>query len=367
MAQKPVRKTAKPEATVGDLDLLRELSNAVAVSGDEGVVRRIVLDAIRDHVDQARVDALGNVLAVKKGASARRSARVLVAAHMDEVGFMIVDHDPDGTLRFELVGNIDDRVLLGKQVMIGPKRLPGVIGAMAVHLLPADRRNAVVKVSQMRIDLGADSKEAARNMVSIGERGTFAGQFEVLGGVSLRGKALDDRLGCATLVELLRNKARYDFDLHAVFTVQEEAGLRGAGVAAYAVDPSCAFVLDCAPAHDLPHSRGHENTQYNTRLDHGPVIYVADRRTISDSRLVRFLQSTAESAGLPYQIRQPGGGSTDAGAIHRTRKGVPTVSLSVPGRYLHTPAGLVRADDWRHTIKLMRLALESWTPKVLKR
>jgi endoglucanase len=155
--------------------------------------------------------------------------------------------------------------------------------------------------------------------------------------------------------------------LHAAFTVQEEVGLRGARVAGYAVEPTCAFALDCTPAADLPDSRGRENTLYNARLGHGPVIYRVDRSTISDERLVKYLQQTAEKASLPYQFRQPGGGGTDAGAIHLTREGVPSVSVSVPGRYLHSPAAIVRTEDWRNTLRLMQLALENWTPKVMKR
>ena len=354
---------ARPAAPSAD-DLLRQLSEAVAVSGDEGAVRRLILDAIAGSVDDVRVDALGNVLAVKKGAG--RGERLLVAAHMDEVGFMVTGIDSDGSLRFEIVGSIDERVLLGKPVLVGPKRLPGVIGAMPVHLVSADQRTAVVKATRMRIDIGADSEAAAKKLVKPGDRAGFASEFSVLG-PSFRGKALDDRLGCAALVELLRGPA-FHFDLHAAFTVQEEVGLRGAKVAAFATDPQAAFVLDCTPANDLPHSNEEkENTQYNTRLGLGPAIYVADRATISDQRLVAHLQRTAERAGLPYQLRQPGGGGTDAGAIHLAREGVPSVSLSVPGRYLHTPFSIARADDWRHAMALMRAALEAWTPAVLKR
>lgn len=353
-----------PKATIAELDLLRELSNTVAVSGDEGAVRRLVLEAIRDHVDETKVDALGNVRAIKKGTG--RGGRVLVAAHMDEVGFMITDHDSDGSLRFDIVGGIDERVLLGKPVLVGRRRLPGVIGLSPIHLLSANQRNAVVKAPQLRIDLGVDSGEAAKKLVKVGERGTFATAFAAVG-PSLRGKALDDRLGCATLIELLRGQRPFSFDLHAAFTVQEEVGLRGAKVAGYAADPLCAFVLDCTPAFDLPDSAGRENTQYNTRLGHGPAIYLADRATLSDERLIRYLRKTAEAAGIPHQLRQPGGGGTDAGAIHLTRGGVPSISVSVPGRYLHSPAALVRAEDWRNTIKLMRLALENFKPDVLKR
>lgn len=356
-----------PKATASEMDLLRELCHAIAVSGDEGAVRRIVLDAIRDHVDEVRVDALGNVLAVKRSKrSSQRTPRLLVAAHMDEVGFMLTGHESDGSLRFELVGGVEEHTLLGKPVLVGPKRLPGVIGAAPVHLLKDDRRNAVTKVSQMRIDIGVDSADAAKRWVKMGERGGFTTEFAVVG-PSLRGKALDNRLGCATLVELLRAPAVYDFDLHAAFTVQEEVGLRGARVVGYAVDPACAFVLDCTPARDLPSSDDRENTQYNSRLGLGPAIYISDRGMISNDRLVRYLQQTADAAGLPYQFRQPGGGGTDAGAIHLAREGVPTVSVSVPGRYPHSPVMLARTEDWRNTVKLMRLALENWTPQVLKR
>jgi len=356
-----------PKATASEMDLLRELCNAIAVSGDEGAVRRIVLDAIRDHVDEVKVDALGNVLAVKRSKrSSQRTPRLLVAAHMDEVGFMLTGHEPDGSLRFELVGGVEEHTLLGKPVLVGPKRLPGIIGAAPVHLLKDDRRNAVTKVSQMRIDIGVDSADAAKRWVKMGERGGFTTEFAVVG-PSLRGKALDNRLGCATLIEVLRAPAVYDFDLHAAFTVQEEVGLRGARVVGYAVDPACAFVLDCTPARDLPSSDDRENTQYNSRLGLGPAIYISDRGMISNDRLVRYLQQTADAAGLPYQFRQPGGGGTDAGAIHLAREGVPTVSVSVPGRYPHSPVMLARTEDWRNTVKLMRLALENWTPQVLKR
>jgi tetrahedral aminopeptidase len=354
------RAPAKP-----DLELLRALSNAVAVSGDEGAVRKLVLEAVRPHVDEVRVDALGNVLAVKRAAHGRSAPRLLVAAHMDEVGLMIVDYDSDGSLRFEPVGGPSERLLLGKPVLVGPHRLPGVIGAAPVHLLGSERLENMVRTSQMRIDIGAGSQEAARRQVTLGERATFATEFAVLEG-ALRGKALDDRLGCASLASLLRG-GPYPVELHAAFTVQEEVGLRGARVAGYASEPQASIALDCTPSNDLPDSRGRENTQYNARLGQGPVIYLADAHTISDRRLVDYLCRLAEDAKITYQIRQPGGGGTDASAIQRTRAGVPVVSLSVPGRYLHGPAALARRDDWENTFRLLALAVERYEAGVLKR
>ena len=367
--RQPAASLPPSQAAVADLDLLRQLSNAVAVSGDEGAVRRLVLEAIRPYVDEVKVDALGSVLAVKRAPRKRDAPRVLLAAHMDEVGLMILDHEADGSLRFEVVGGIGDRALLGKPVLVGPRRLPGVIGAVPVHLLNGDRQSTVVRASHMRIDIGATSAEAARRLVTLGDRATFATEFAVLGGPdggALRGKALDDRLGCASLIALLR-AGPYPVDLHAAFTVQEEVGLRGARVAGYAVEPAAAFALDCTPALDLPDSRGRENTQYNSRLGLGPALYVADGRTISDRRLVDHLTRVAESAGLPYQFRQPGGGGTDAGAIQQARAGVPVVSVSVPARYLHEPAALARLADWRATLALVEQALLQFGPDVLKR
>ena len=348
-----------------DLDLLRNLSNAAGVSGDEGVVRRLVVEAIRPCVDEIKVDALGNVLAVKHAARATGSARLLLAAHMDEVGLMIVEHDSDGSLRFEVVGGISERVLLGKPVIVGPRRLPGVIGVAPVHLLSGDRLGTVMRPGQMRIDIGAAGQEAARRLVPLGERATFATEFAAFDG-ALRGKALDDRLGCATLVALLR-AGPYPLELHAAFTVQEEVGLRGARVAGYAAQPLAAIALDCTPALDLPDSRGRENTQYNARLGLGPAIYLADGRTISDRRLADYLCRTAEAANLPYQIRQPGGGSTDASAIQQARQGVPVASVSVPARYLHGPAALARMEDWHNTMRVLQMALMQFRPQVLQR
>jgi endoglucanase len=152
----------------------------------------------------------------------------------------------------------------------------------------------------------------------------------------------------------------------AAFTVQEEVGLRGSRVAAFAFDPDLALALDCTPAYDLPTWDGEENTRYNTRLDHGPALYVADRGTISDPRLIRHFVETAEAQGIPYQIRQPGGGGTDAGAIHKQRTGIPSLSISVPGRYLHTAASLIRINDWQHTLNLLHAALSGLKPAIIE-
>jgi endoglucanase len=344
--------TNRSAPQIGDeqIALLERLCNAVAVSGDEGSVRRIVLDEIKPVADEWKVDALGNVLVTRK-AKVEGAPRVMLAAHMDEIGFMISREDDDGQYRFELVGGIDVRQLVGKPVLVGRDQIPGVIGARPIHLTTRDERRNKIPLDQLRIDLGPGGGGKAKP----GDRATFATRFRQLG-PSLVAKALDDRLGVATLIELVKH-APENVELLAAFTVQEEAGLRGARVAAYAFNPDLAIALDSTPAFDLPVWDGSENVQYNTRLGAGPAIYLADAGTLSDPRITAYLARTASDAGIPFQFRQPGGGGTDAGAIHKVRAGVPSASISVPGRYAHTAALVSRLDDWQNTLALVHAAL----------
>ncbi|MFQ5422054.1 MAG: M42 family metallopeptidase, partial [Anaerolineae bacterium] len=215
-------------------ELLKNLTEAVGVSGDEKEVRLLIRDLIADHVDEWRVDAMGNLIALKKGTGAS-NLKVMVDAHMDEVGLMVTGFESNGTLKFATVGGFDDRTLLGKVVQVGPDKITGVIGARPIHLLKSNQRNSVVKRDAMRIDIGAKNKDAASGKVKVGDRAAFVTEYEELGPTAI-GKAFDDRAGCAALVDLLRARP-YPFDLYAAFTVQEEVGLRGAGVAAYGIEP----------------------------------------------------------------------------------------------------------------------------------
>jgi len=350
--------TVSPKIGSTQIRLLERLSNASAVSGDEGEVRKIVLESIRPLVDSVRVDAIGNVLAERKGRAPGQHLRVMVDAHMDEVGFMLIKDDGEGIFRFDTVGGIDLRYLVGKSVIIGREHVPGVIGAKPIHLTERDEMKKPLTLDSLRIDVGP-----AGAKVKIGDRATYSTRFERIGS-SLRGKALDDRLGVATLIELARH-APDNIDLLLSFAVQEELGLRGASVAAYTFAPDLAIALDCTPAHDLPAWDGSENNTYNARLGAGPALYVADSRTLGDPRILRHMITTAEEYHIPYQIRQPGGGGTDAGSIHIQRSGIPSISISVPGRYLHAPASISRLEDWQNTLALMVHALSRLTPDFL--
>jgi putative aminopeptidase FrvX len=346
----------KPTIGNAQLKLLEKLCNACAVSGDEGEVRQIVLDEIKGYADDVKVDALGNVLATKKGTS-RNRVRVMVSAHMDEVGFMLVAEDGEGIYRFETVGSMDVRQLVGKPVWVGRDHTLGVIGARPIHLTTAEERKRAIPLDALRIDIGLGGK------AKLGDRATFATKFQ-RSGPSLIAKALDNRLGVATLIELMKN-APSNIDLLAAFTVQEEIGLRGAKVAAHAFNPDLGLAVDSTPANDLPAWDNEENVAYNTLLGLGPAIYIADGSTFSDPRLVRHFAAAGDAEKIPYQFRQPGGGGTDAGAIHRSRAGIPSISVSVPHRYAHTAALIARLDDWKGAVALIYAALSRITPEVL--
>jgi putative aminopeptidase FrvX len=355
--QKNTSKSLNFNLGKNEMDLLTRLCNAVAVSGDEQKVRQIVLEEVKGLADEVKTDALGNVLITKKGSGPNR-LRVMLASHMDEVGMMIVKDSEDGTYEFRVIGGIDPRQLVGKPVQVGRNLIPGVIGAKAIHMTTPEERKLAIPVDQLRIDLGPGAK------VAIGDRATFATKLAVLG-PSIRSKALDDRLGVFILLQLLKY-APANIDLFLAFTVQEELGLRGAKVAAFSFDPQIGIALDSTPANDLPAFEGEEeNARYNTRLGAGPAIYLMDGATIGDRRLIKWLSESADSAGIPWQYRQPGTGGTDAGAIHKTRAGVPSVSISVPQRYPHSAAGLVRKQDVINTFKLIHTALSRLDPSIL--
>jgi len=339
--------------------ILKELSEAYGVSGNEDDVRSIVLDAVRDHVDEVRIDALGNLLTVKRG-SGQDPMRVMLAAHMDEVGLMVVDHDETGQLNVRSVGGIDARLLPGTLLAVGPDRIPGVMGIKPIHLVESDEMAKAVKIEKLTVDIGAKGKDEAQELAPLGTYATFATRYRELG-PTVTGKAFDDRAGCAVLVELLRGE-RFAFDLHGVFTVQEEVGLRGARVAAFAVDPDCAFALEGTIADDIPKEKDVSPT---TELGKGPALTVMDRSFIADRRLLRLLTDTAKEVGIPYQFKQPGLGGTDAGAIHLAREGVPSATVAVPARYIHSPVALLSLEDFDNTVRLMRESLSRMTRQVL--
>jgi len=281
-----------PKLPNAQIKLLEKLCNAMAVSGDEGEVRRIVLEELKGKADPIQVDALGNLLVTRSG-SGKKRPRVMLSAHMDEVGFMLVAEDGPGLFRFETVGGIDIRALPGKPVVVGHEHVAGVIGAQPIHLADPEELKHRIQLESLRIDIGPDNSK-----VKPGDRACFATRTQ-RSGPSILAKALDNRLGVATLIELVKH-APAGIDLLAAFTVQEEIGARGARVAAYAFNPDLAIAVDATPANDLPSWDGEENITYNAKLGLGPAIYIGDADTLADPRLVRWLAAVGEAQGIPY-------------------------------------------------------------------
>ena len=323
-------------------ELLEKLSNARGVAGQEGEVQAILREELASHVEDITVDSIGNLIARKRGSDEDGQQRVMLAAHMDEVGGMVMRCNSDGTVKFRSVGGLDPRILPGKRVTIGASAVPGVI-MRAPHAARSSKR--VMPITELLIDTGGASGIVPGDMV------TFESSYEQYGQL-LKGKSFDDRVGCYILAELL--KSDFACELVGVFTVQEEIGLRGAGVAAYAVQPDVAVALEGTVADDLPRQ---EDISPTTELGKGPAISVMDRSAHADRRLVRILTETADAHDIPWQFKQPGVGGTDVGSIHLARGGVPAVAVAVPCRYIHTPAALMDPADVRDTIQLMSKAL----------
>jgi tetrahedral aminopeptidase len=344
------------------MEHLKKLSEAIGVSGKEDNVREIVLKAIEGHVENIRIDPMGSVTAFKPGTGSEPRLRVLVTAHMDEVGFMVTGVDGEGLIRFTNIGGIDDRILPGLRVRVGEDETPGVILWTPIHL---NGDQNVVKMSSLRIDVGAKDKDDVK--AKRGDRIAFDSKFVEVGAKMLRGKSFDNRVGCSLLIDLLRG-GPYPVDILAAFTVQEEIGLRGAWVAGQSLNPDVAFVLEGTTAHDIPNpsaDRDDEDEINPTcRLGAGPTLTVMDRSMITNPRLLNFIQTTAEGNNIPYQLKTQLGGRTDAGAIHQTNGGVPSTVFSVPCRYIHSPSAYLHRDDYDNTRRLVEAALHalpSWT------
>ena len=343
--------------------LLEDLSNAIGVSGEEDDVREIVVDAIRDYVTEMAVDALGNVTALQRG-TVQPDFTLMIAAHMDEIGMMVTAVESNGLIQFTNVGGIDARILPGMRVKVGPKRTPGVILWKPIHHW---REMKTIALENLRIDVGAADKSAAEP----GERIAFDGHYARLSDRVARGKAFDDRVGCAVLADILRD-GPYPVTVAAAFTVQEEIGLRGAQVAAQRIAPDAAIVLEGTPAYDVPdpnHEVDAGDLPKNpaTKLGAGVVLTLSDARMITDPRVLSFLRETAAQNDIPFQMKTVGGGGTDGGAIHTAQTGVPTMTLSVPCRYVHSPTALINLDDYDNVLSLSQAILRRITRGTFQR
>lgn len=328
-------------------ELLKELCLADSVSGDESAVRELIISRIKD-VCEYSVDNLGSVICFKKGKKAPRK-KLMICAHMDEVGFIVTYIRPDGTLSFGNVGGIDPSVVIGRQVRVGKNRISGVVGSTAIHNLSKEQREKAPKTDSLYIDIGAADRAEAEKYVSPGDCAYFDSEFTELGGSRIKSKALDDRAGCAIMIELLHEELEYD--TYFVFNVQEEIGLRGATASAYSVAPDYAIVLETTTAADIDGAAGAKKV---CELGKGPVVSFMDRHTMYDKELYRLAFDIAKEQGIPCQTKTMIAGGNDAGAVHISGRGVRTMAVSLPCRYLHSPSCVIDTADFENSYKLVK-------------
>jgi len=329
---------------------LEKLSNACGVTGREEEVRKLLVKLLKPHVDEIIVDKLENVIAVKKGK--KSSPKVMIAAHMDEVGLMVKNVTKEGFVKFAKMGGIDDRILLAQTVAVHTKDGPlqGIIGSKPPHIQKDDERKKVVTYDNLFIDVGAENlKDANRMGVKVGDPISFDVKYAKLSNDVVAGKAFDDRVGCAIMIEALKQLGSTDCTIYAVGTVQEEVGLRGAATATFGVDPDIGIALDVTVAGDVP---GVSEFDTNVKMGKGPVLTVADSGLITHPKVLRLLLDTAEENKIDYQLETGLPGATDAARMSLTRQGVPSGTVSVATRYIHSPVGILSLKDAENSAKL---------------
>ena len=335
-------------------ELLEKLSLLFGPSGCEGEVADFIAEQIEGDCDSYTRDRVGNIIAKVSGRGIEYNSespkKVMICAHMDEVGVMISDITEEGYLKFMTVGGISPTVLLDKRVVIGEgdKRINGIISSKAIHMQSAEERTKVTPISKMYIDIGASSEAEAREYVEIGDVGVFDSDFVRFGEEDklIKGKALDDRLGCAIMIDLMRQLHEsgkgLEYDVYFAFTCCEEIGISGAVVAANTISPDAAIVLESTAVADIC---GVPESSRVAKLGDGGAISLMDRSTIYDRNIVELALSVAEIKGIKAQIKRYISGGNDSANIQRSGKGVKVLSLSAPSRYIHSASNVVHADD----------------------
>ncbi len=320
------------------LNHLKDLSNLIGVSGDENKVREYIIENIKDKCEY-KIDNLGNIIAFKKGKN-KIEKKIMFAAHMDEVGMIVNYINDDGTLKISPVGGLDAEVVIGRSVIVSKNNMKGVIGSKAVHNLSSEEKKSSPKFDNLYVDIGSQSKEETEKYINLGDTVAFMPNFMEFGDDKIKSKALDDRIGCAIMLDLISDELEYD--AYFAFTVQEELGLRGARTATYDIEPDFAIVLETTTASDIP-SVSEEKVV--CKLGKGAVVSYMDRSTIYDKELYSLAFEISKSNNILCQTKTAVVGGNDSGAIHISRKGVRTIAISAPSRYLHSPASVVKKSD----------------------
>jgi putative aminopeptidase FrvX len=335
---------------------LEKLSNACGVAGREEEVRGLLIKLLKPYADEICVDKLENVIAIKKGK--KTAPKVMLAAHMDEVGLMVKTITKEGFLQFAKMGGIDDRILLAQKVIVYTEKgaLQGIVGSKPPHIQKEEERKKIVTYDELFIDVGAESRENAAKMgIKVGDVIGFDMKYARIGKDTVIGKAFDDRVGCTVMIETLKLLAKTDCTVYAVGTVQEEVGLRGAATAAFGVDPDVGIALDVTVAGDVPGVREFDTS---VKMGKGPTLTVSDSGLITHPKVLRLLLDVAKENKIAYQLETGLMGSTDAARISLTRQGVPSGVISIPTRYIHSPVGMLSLKDAENSAKLTVAAIQ---------
>lgn len=323
------------------IELIKKLTEVCGVSGSEENIREVIKDEIKDYVDEIREDVLGNLIAVKKGSK----KKIMLAAHMDEIGIIVTNIEDNGFLRFSVVGGVDYRLELTSRVKFNN----GIIGV--VYFEEKVNKNKNIETNRYFIDIGAKNKDEAMKMVSVGDTASFVSDL-IVQNDRIISKALDDRLGCAVLISLIKKNIKTDNEIYYVFTVQEEVGARGAKVCAYDIKPDLAIAVDVTDTGDMLN-----DNHMAVALGSGVAIKIKDRSVIAHPIVKDLLINKAKENDIPYQLEILEYGGTDAGSIHLADKGVITGGVSIPTRYIHTVSEMADVSDIENTVKLLKCAI----------
>ncbi|UCH02702.1 MAG: M42 family metallopeptidase, partial [Candidatus Bathyarchaeota archaeon] len=322
-----------------DLDILKRLSEAYGPPNSEDEVKTILKNELNEFADSVREDRLGNIFFHYEGEKGK--PLVMLAAHMDEVAFMVTHIEEKGFLRFHTLGGMTVHVMPGQRIIFrGAKgNVQAIIGTKPPHIMTEEERKNLVPMENLFVDVGARNKEEViEKGIDIGTIGVFDVSFTELGKGYVMGKAFDDRAGCAVMAHVFKKLKGSRTRVVAVGTVQEEVGLRGARVAAWQLEPDYGLALEGSFTADVPGSKPH---QISAKLCDGPIVTIADRTTLTHPKVLRVLVQTAKNFRIPFQFKKIPKGGTDAGSIHLTKAGVPSGTVAVPCRYIHGPASIL--------------------------
>ncbi len=323
-------------------NLLEKLTSIHAVSGNEEKIRNFILKEVSAFAE-CRIDKNGNLICFKKGKK-RAVKKVMLDAHMDEVGLIASSYTSDGFIKFQTVGGIETAVMLCRSVVF-ENGVRGVVGLKPVHLSGKEESKKLPDADSLYIDIGASSEQEAKNLVKLGTTAVFESDFVKLSDNTVKARAIDDRVGCAILISLLKEESECDF--YGVFSVLEEVGARGARTAAYEINPDAAIILEATTAADL---HGVENENAVCKLGDGPAVSFMDRSTLYDRRLY----DSALSSSVKCQVKSMVAGGNNAGAIHLTRSGIPSLAISIPCRYIHSPSCVANFEDIDNALLLSK-------------